>query len=488
MTTITASNFARTTPAPAAATPAFTVDPYDPDVIARRTADAKRAETTADPLPNDLIGKPAPSYFRSYDQLKTALYEMEAKYPGLVEVRDIGDTAEKIAGTADRDILALVLTNKAMTGDKPSTLNVGGIHAREIANPELLMTFANQLLAGHGTNADATMLLDTREVVLVPMLNPDGHAVVEKGFLGERGGNTMQRKNTDAGEPALGTDLNRNFEYKWGGPGASASPRSETYRGPSAASAPETKAIQQFAIANKPDFFIDWHSYSKLNMYPWGDSREKTPHHAAFQALAQKFTSFNGYSPIQAIDLYATTGTTDDTIYAKNGKASMAIETGSSFHQSDQEFAKTLQENLPILSYTAKIADSPFERVFGPDVSSVTVDPTTRQLTATLSDLNNGKQAIAGAEVVLDPNAAPGTGMALTAADGTFDKFDEAVTGAASALPGLDPNAGDGTLVYVRGRDVAGNWGPLTAQWLTGPAKAAANSVSDAATSAAGVS
>ncbi|MCW2949012.1 MAG: Peptidase family [Thermoleophilia bacterium] len=215
------------------------IDPYAPDVIGARVDAARRAETSEDKLPPDgLANRVAPGYFRTYEQLKTALYDFQAQYPGLAEVRDIGDSAEKRAGGADRDILALVLTNKKLSGAKPSTLHVAGIHAREIANPELLMTWAKQLLTGYGTDAESTMLLDSRETVLVPMLNPDGHAVVERGFAGAKGGNTMQRKSTMAGDPSAGTDLNRNFEYHWGGPGASARSSSETYRGPSAASEP----------------------------------------------------------------------------------------------------------------------------------------------------------------------------------------------------------------------------------------------------------
>ncbi len=123
-----------------------------------------------------------------------------------------------------------------------------------------------------------------------------------------------------------------------------------------------------------------------------------------------------------------------------------------------------------MLSYAVKIADSPFTRVFGPDAFDMVVDPSTKQVAARISDANNGKQVLAGAELVLDPAAAPGSGVALTAADGAFDEVDEQVAGDAAALPGLAGDAADGTLVYVRGRDAQGNWGPLAAQWLTGPA------------------
>jgi hypothetical protein len=457
--------------APAApAAPAFDQDPYDPNVIQERVEAGRRAEMTEDAMPDDLVGRGAPSYFRTYEQLKTAMFDLQAKYPDLVEVKDIGDTFEKTQGKADRDVWALVLTNKKVTGDKPSTMHIGGIHAREIANPELLMTFAKQLLEGHGRDADATWMLDSRETVLVPMMNADGHAAVERGYAGERGGDLMQRKNTD-GPNGDGVDLNRNFEFHWGGPGASSSPRSETYRGSSAGSEPETKAVEAYVHEHKPDFFIDWHSYSRLNMFPWGDTKAHTKDHDAFQAIANKFTTYNGYSPIQSIGLYPTTGTTDDHAYGADGVPAMAIETGKAFHEDDKGFQQVLKENLPVLSYVVKTADSPFTEVFGPDAMDVVVDPATKQLSARLTDANNGKQALAGAELVTDVHAAPGSGVALSAADGTFDEVDEAVTGSAANLPGLE-GAGDGTLVYVRGKDKDGNWGPLTAQWLTGPAQA----------------
>lgn len=468
MTTIRATS-AFPTPAPTTPPASAVPDYLQPEVIAERTEAGRRAEFTADTIPPSIIERGAPSYFRTYDQLKGAMYDLQTRYPNLVRVEDIGDSFEKTRGTADRDVLALVLTNQATAGDdKPAVMHVGGVHAREIANPELLMTFGQQLLDGYGRDAEATNLLDTRRIVLVPMVNPDGHAVIERAYAGQPGGNAMQRKNT-SGAGGEGTDLNRNFDFHWGGPGAGSSPRSETYRGAAPASEPETQAIQGYITKIKPKMFVDWHSYSKLNLYPWGDTREHTPDHAGFKAMAEKFSTYNHYSPIQAVDLYPTTGTTDDYAYGARGVAGMAVETGSSFHQDDREFAQTLRENLPALQYTVKVADAPLSLVHGPDAFDVVVDPATRQLSARVSDANNGRNALAGAEVVLDPKAPAGSGLALRASDGAFDGTDETVTGDITRAPGFSPDAGDGAMVYVRGRDADGNWGPLTAQWLAGP-------------------
>jgi hypothetical protein len=73
-------------------------------------------------------------------------------------------------------------------------------------------------------------------------------------------------------------------------------------------------------------------------------------------------------------------------------------------------------------------------------------------------------QAIAAAEVYKDtPPWSPGaTPVALAAVDGSFDETVEAVTGTISTV-GWQP--GKHTL-FVRGRDAANNWGPVSAVFI----------------------
>ncbi|MBC7643808.1 MAG: hypothetical protein H7123_01695, partial [Thermoleophilia bacterium] len=251
------------------------------------------------------------------------------------------------------------------------------------------------------------------------------------------------------------------------------SPGGETYRGASAASEPETQAVQEFTRNLKANVFTDWHSYSKLDMYPWGDTKEMAPDYVGLKAVAEKMATMNHYSPMQSVALYPTTGTTDDTAYGAYGIPSWAVETGSSFHQDDKEFAQTLAENLPVLQYQAKIAANPFGPVQGPDATDVIVDPQSHSVSARVSDLTNGNDPIAGAELILNPNAAPGSGTPLLATDGKFNSNAESVAGNVM-LPG-GATAQDGQLGYVRAQGTKGNWGPLTAQWLVGPKDTADN-------------
>ncbi len=472
-----AARFLGSAAAQTAATPASTPAWLDPELVQRRLQQGRTAEYTSGASQPGLKPSTPPSYFRTYEQLKSAMQELAAKHPNLVELVDIGDSSEKVAGTANRDILALRLTstsaadggNSVAVADRPRVMYIGGEHAREIANPELLMRWVDQLVKGYGTDPEATALLDGRVITVVPMMNPDGHAVIEGGYAGTAGGNLMQRKNTAA---PSGTDLNRNYDYKWGGPGASSNPRSDTYRGAAAASEPEVQAIQNYVLKEKPSVFIDWHSYSRLNLFPWGYTKDPAPHAAGLEAIARRFSTFNHYTPQQSIKLYPTNGTSKDWVYGTLGSAAFTVETGDTFHQGDKEFAESWAANSPVMTYAAKIADAPYDRAKAPDTLDVHVTGTpggsVREVAAqvalpeagVLGTLAPGR-AIAGAEWFTDPLTKPGSGTPMAAADGAFDGANELVSAQVSDLP-------RDQMVFVRARDDAGMWGPATAQWAAG--------------------
>ncbi len=96
-----------------------------------------------------------------------------------------------------------------------------------------------------------------------------------------------------------------------------------------------------------------------------------------------------------------------------------------------------------------------------------TAGPATRSvalagsLTATVADTATGGGVVAGAEYYVD--AIGGTATAMTAGDGAFDSPSETVT--AGGLPGVSSGQ---HIVYVRGKDAAGNWGPFSSVLVTG--------------------
>src|SRR5690606_3990330 len=132
----------------------------------------------------------------------------------------------------------------------------------------LAQYLVNEYLAG---NEHVMGLLQSTVVNIIPLVNPDG----SEWDISD-GRYKMWRKNrAKNSDGTFGVDLNRNYGYKWGGDGASASPGSDTYRGPEAFSEPETQVIKNF-IENRKNIttLLTFHTFSELILYPWGHKYE----------------------------------------------------------------------------------------------------------------------------------------------------------------------------------------------------------------------
>ncbi|MCP4363878.1 MAG: carboxypeptidase, partial [Planctomycetes bacterium] len=250
----------------------------------------------------------------------------------------------------------------------------------------------------------------------------------------------------------------------------------------------ETQAVQNYMKSifddhngNSPYFpvasdasglYIDIHSYSELVMWPWGDTYTAAPNGTQLQTLGRKFAYFNGYIPLQIGRIFSSTGDTSSYAYGELGIASYGFEIGTTFFQSCSDYEnKILPDNLPALIYAAKVARTPYMTPAGPDVINLEIESATLSATVTDTRYNNSvgtepTQTIAGAEYYIDtpPWSATAKPIGLKAADGSFDSDSEAVSATIEVshiVPGEH-------IVYVRGKDADGNWGPVTAEFLTG--------------------
>ncbi|MCB0077725.1 MAG: carboxypeptidase regulatory-like domain-containing protein [Anaerolineales bacterium] len=467
----------------------------------RYEVDQKRTEALRTPRsPNAGGGIPGYACYRTVEETYTTAENIVAAHPTLAEWIDIGDSWEKTQNpNAGYDLMVLKLTNQNIPGPKPVFFATSSIHAREYTPAELLTRFAEEVVNGYGTDADATWLLDHHELHFVLQANPDGRKQAETGL--------SWRKNTNnnfcSNSTNRGIDLNRNFDFQWGCcGGSSGSACSATFRGPSPASEPETQAYQAYGLSIFPDqradpitaaapldatgTYVDIHSYSQLVLWPWGFTASGTGNAAAFTTLGRHLAYFNGYAPDQSVGLYPTDGTTDDFYYGKLGVAAFTFELGTSFFQSCSVFEETiLPDNLEALWHLAKSARTPYMTAGGPDainlaLSDITVtlgDSVT--LTATADDTRyenqNGTeptQPIAAVEYYVDtPWWNGGTANAMSPSDGSFNT---SVEGAVATINTAGWTGGQ-HLIYVRGQDSNGNWGVPTAIFLyvVDPANAA---------------
>jgi murein tripeptide amidase MpaA len=221
------------------------------------------------------------------------------------------------------------------------------IHARELSTGELAWRWIDYLADGYATDATAKSILDTTEVWVVPISNPDGVDIVASGGNSPK----LQRKNANNTRGGctgtnIGIDLNRNSTFKWGGDSNSAC--AETYQGVSAGSEPETQALEKLARSIFPDqrgtgnndpapstakgTMITLHSYGNDIIIPWGFTQATSPNDAQYRKLGAKYAASNGYlvGTNEETVGYDTSGTTDDFTYGELGVASVTFEVGGS--------------------------------------------------------------------------------------------------------------------------------------------------------------
>jgi carboxypeptidase T len=322
------------------------------------------------------------------------LDKVAADHPNRATLVDYGDSYLKTRNAATGyDLKAICLTNK-QAGDcaltpsaaKSRFLLMTQIHAREIVTGEISWRFIDHLVNGYGTDAAVTALLNSTEVWVVPIVNPDGVDVVQQG------GNRpyLQRKNLNdtagpscprppSGGSQVGVDLNRNTANHWNTAGTSANPCSQTYPGRGPDSEPETKAINQLfrqlfadqrgpadtdaAPATTRGAMISIHSAAGMNLFPWGHTNRHAPNDAKLRAIATQMSRLNGYRSGQPGEiLYNASGTSDDWTYGELGIASFTIEAAScgTFTPAFSCAGTDYQRNLPVLMYVAGLAKAPY--------------------------------------------------------------------------------------------------------------------------------
>lgn len=143
------------------------------------------------------------------------------------------------------------------SGRKANILISSGEHAREFFPVEYTLYIIEKL-----TNEKKNFLKFVN-IYFIVMSNPDGRAYVE------------ETKNYCWRGNSRGVDINRNFDWNFGGKGSSNDSTDEEFRGAKAHSEPETEIYLDIAHKIKIDFFISLHSGIRQIYIPFSDSYSK---------------------------------------------------------------------------------------------------------------------------------------------------------------------------------------------------------------------
>ena len=208
--------------------------------------------------------------------------------------------------------------------ERVTVLAIAGMHAREWAQPDAVISFAAKLLAAYQGNtafvippytdaagsthsappvpaARVKRIVDELDILLVPCANPDGRAFAQSDPANKDWRKNRAPRLVAADARTVGVDINRNSDIAWdydvyynaafaatagtvGGLSASKDPADERFIGraqppPNAThpvSEPEVRNLLWLLNNHAVTYSIDLHAYSMLVMFPWSIERNGT--------------------------------------------------------------------------------------------------------------------------------------------------------------------------------------------------------------------
>jgi Zinc carboxypeptidase len=303
--------------------------------------------------------------------IRAYLYKIARDNPQLTKLEVIGHSNQ------GREIIAIKMTQGArdeVDGSRPAVLYSALQHAREWIAVEVDRRDLNYFIAQwRANNKQIKDMLKDRELWFSPVMNPDGYQ-----FTFESAGTRLWRKNAreQNGVPGIqvgdGVDPNRNYPSHWDydREGSSSIESSDTYRGASAGSEPETQAIMDLFERIPFRFQVNYHSYGPWLLYPQGwQIGTPTADDPIFYALSgnRDNPAIPDFVPGLSSDvLYVTNGEMTDYANATRGTIAWTPELepgcptcGFVFPDNEALVQQEFQKQLPFVLDVAKSALDP---------------------------------------------------------------------------------------------------------------------------------
>jgi carboxypeptidase T len=310
--------------------------------------------------------------YHNYSEMIAEVDQVVAKYPAIASKKVLGTTYE------GRQIVAVKISDNVGTDEnEPEILYDANHHAREHLTVEMAVYLLHLFTDNYAGDARIKNIVDSREIWIVPSVNPDGaeYDIATGSYRSWR-----KNRQPNAGSQYVGTDLNRNYGYLWGCcGGSSGNPSSETYRGPSAFSAPETRVIRDFVNSRvvggtqQIKSTMDFHTYSELVLWPYGHTTAKTgtgmttDDNNALATLGRQMAATNKYTPEQSSALYITDGDLLDWLWGTYKIFAYTFEmypTSSSqggFYPPGSVITRETSRNREAALLLAEAADCPYK-------------------------------------------------------------------------------------------------------------------------------
>lgn len=210
-------------------------------------------------------------YYPSYNQYLNLMNQFQTSYPQLCKLVDIGTTVD------GRKLLFIhIESNKYSTHYKPQFMYTSTMHGDETIGYVLMLHLIDYLLSNYGKIPQVTNLVDSLDIWINPLANPDGTYA---------GGDTSVYYATRFN--ANSVDLNRNYPD----PQAGQHPDGNKWQ-------PETQAFMNFAGEHHFVMSCNMHTGNEVANYPWDTWSFLTADDAWWQYVCRQFAdTIHAYSP-----------------------------------------------------------------------------------------------------------------------------------------------------------------------------------------------
>jgi hypothetical protein len=269
--------------------------------------------------------------YLTYEEMLEQMDNLHQTYPLIFSAPfAINDTLLTEEG---RPVYAMYVgDNPSMDEGEPELLITSLHHSREPMSLMQLMFFLWYLGEQYGTNEEVTAILNNVRLCVVPCVNPDGYVYNQE--TNPNGGGLWRKNRRRINGVPVGVDLNRNYGSNWAydNTGSSPNPQSQTYRGTSAFSEPETQLMKQLCEEHNFLIALNYHSFSNVLIYPFSyDANAVNPELETFINLGHEMTLdncyFTGTTP-ETIN-YSTNGDSDDWMFDVQSILALTPEVGS---------------------------------------------------------------------------------------------------------------------------------------------------------------
>ncbi|SFG23830.1 M14 family zinc carboxypeptidase [Oribacterium sp. WCC10] len=287
-----------------------------PTVPSAQTETTSVSTETPSPFDTNIYGTPVNGYYcdavttYTYEDLQSDITMLTTQFSGMVSGSSLGVTAD------GRNIFELIVGNAYAENQ---ILLVGTMHGREYITTQLIMRQIHSLLsmAKSGESISGTPvseLLNTTCIRVIPMNNPDGAALSQfgekavnnsenianlraminhdkerEGYTGDTDWYYRRWKNN-----INGVDINRNFTPGWTELDDSRHyPSYEYYKGASAESEAETRALINVLNEAQIDEVINYHAQGGVIYWSFGGATE--PVESRCKELAELIKQDTGY-------------------------------------------------------------------------------------------------------------------------------------------------------------------------------------------------